>query len=140
MLKFLVPIDGSETSARAAGHVVDKRAWYSAPVEVHLLNVQHPLPNDVSRFIPQEEIKGFHHDAGIRALSAARAKLEAGAIDHVFHISVGEPAHLIAHYAKELGCDQIIMGSHGQGVAADAFGSVARRVIHLADVPVVLIK
>ena len=139
-MKVLVPIDGSQASIRAVDHVVDKRAWYSAPVEVHVLNVQHPLPSDVSRFIPQEEIKGFHHDAGIRALAAARTKLEAGAIDHVFHISVGEPAHVIAHYAKELGCDQIIMGSQGQGVAADAFGSVARRVIHLADVPVVLVK
>lgn len=138
-MKVLIPVDGSETSLRAIDHIVTTRTRYNSLPEVHILNVQHPLPNDVSRFIAQEDIKGFHHDAGIRALTGARAKLAAAAMDHTFHISVGDPAHVIVHYAKDLHCDEIIMTSRGQGMAAETFGSVPRRVLHLTHVPVLLV-
>jgi nucleotide-binding universal stress UspA family protein len=140
MTRFLVPVDGSETSLHAVEHLIDKRAWYAPPVEIHLLNVQHPLPGDVSRFVSQQDLTGHHHDEGIRALEAAREKLAAGGFDHAFHISVGDPAHVIAHYARDLHCDQVVMATHGQGAAADALGSVARRVVALAGVPVVLVR
>ena len=42
-MKILVPIDGSQNALRALRHVLDNRAWYSEPLEVHLLNVQLPV-------------------------------------------------------------------------------------------------
>jgi nucleotide-binding universal stress UspA family protein len=43
--------------------------------------------------------------------------------------------------AKEHGCAQIVMGTRGLGtVSGMLLGSVATKVIHLADVPVVLLK
>jgi nucleotide-binding universal stress UspA family protein len=40
-----------------------------------------------------------------------------------------------------VGVNEIVMGSHGRGALAGAFmGSVAQKVVHLANIPVVLVK
>ena len=57
------------------------------------------------------------------------------------HIGIGEPAHVIAHYANEKAIDQIVMGTRGLGsVAGLVMGSVTTKVLSLTDVPVLLIK
>ena len=44
-------------------------------------------------------------------------------------------------HADQLGCDGIVMGSHGMGgVLGVLLGSTAQRVVHLANVPVTLVK
>jgi nucleotide-binding universal stress UspA family protein len=48
---------------------------------------------------------------------------------------------MIARFARERGCDQILMGTRGLGaIGSLLLGSVATKVIHLADVPVLLVK
>lgn len=141
MLRFLVAVDGSETSGRMIDHLLKKNAWYKEPIEVHLLNVQHPLHGDVTTFVDKEQIQQYHHDEGIKALADARAKLDAAGVRYVFHIGVGEPAQVIAHYARERQCDQIVMGSHGLGpVTSLVLGSVTTKVMHLTDLPVLIVK
>jgi nucleotide-binding universal stress UspA family protein len=54
---------------------------------------------------------------------------------------VGEPAEKIVQYARENGCEQIFMGTHGRGAVSKVLlGSVASKVVALSDVPVVLVK
>ena len=140
MLRFLLPVDDSEASLRAVDHVIARTSRYRDPVELHLLNVQHALPSDVSSHIPQDVIKSYHHDEGIKALAGTRAKLDASSMRYVFHIGVGDPGHVIAHFGRELRCDEIVMASRGSGLTAAALGSVATKVVHLADRPVLLVK
>ncbi|MBI2313399.1 MAG: universal stress protein [Betaproteobacteria bacterium] len=141
MLRLLVPIDGSETSLRAVDHLLKKIGWYKNTVEIHLLNVQPHLHQDVGMFVSHEQIREFHHEQGLKALKGARDKLDAAGAPYVFHIGTGEPAHVIAHYARERRCDQIFMGTRGLGsVASMLIGSVTIKVIHLTDIPVVLVK
>lgn len=141
MLKFLLPVDGSETSLRAVDHLLRKLQWYREGVEVHLLNVQHALSGDVSMFVDKEQIRQYHHDQGMEALAPARQKLDAGGVAYVLHIGIGDPAHVIAHYAREKGVDQIVMGTRGLGsVGSLLLGSVATKVLHLSAVPVLLVK
>jgi nucleotide-binding universal stress UspA family protein len=140
MPKFLVPVDGSEASLKAIDHIAASRGAYREPVEIHLVNVQPPLPSDVSAHIAQDQLRGYHHDQGIEALAGARARLERSGVDYVFHIGVGEPGHVITHFARELNCDEIVMATRGQGGIAGALGSVAMRVVHLASCPILLIK
>lgn len=60
---------------------------------------------------------------------------------YVFHIGVGDAADTIVKYAQEKGCSQIVMGSRGLGaVSGLILGSVATKVIHLTDIPVLLVK
>lgn len=143
MLKLLVPVDGSESAVSSVSRLIDKLAWFKDGVEIHLLNVQNPMPygNRVTSVLGQDKVKQYHHDEGLAALQPSRAKLDAAGIKYVFHIGVGAAAETIVQYAREKGCDQIVMGTRGMGSAANLLlGSVATKVIHLADVPVLLLK
>jgi hypothetical protein len=54
----LVPVDGSAGSDRAVQSLIENRTG-PQPVEkmeIHLLNVQHPLWGDVSTFVDHDEI------------------------------------------------------------------------------------
>ena len=74
-------------------------------------------------------------------LLGAQRRLDAAGRFHTTHIHVGQPAEVIARLAGELGCDLIVMGTHGRsGIAGLVMGSVASRVLHLADCPVMLVK
>lgn len=141
MLRILVAVDGSESSDRAVSHLLRKLGWYKESPEIHLLNVQASLPADVSRFISPEQLEGFHRERGEEALASARAVLDAAKIRYVTHIGIGEPAHVVSHYAKEKAIDQIVMGTRGLGtVGGLVMGSVTTKVLSLTDVPVLLIK
>jgi nucleotide-binding universal stress UspA family protein len=110
--------------------------------EIHLLNVQLALRQGVTSFVSPKQIDSYHHDEGIKELASARAKLDAAKLPYQFHIGVGgEPAEVIAHYARDKKCDQVVMGTRGLGsVAGVLLGSVTTKVIHLVDVPVLLVK
>ena len=86
-------------------------------------------------------LQQFYQDEGLAALKSARDRLDAARIPYTFHIGIGEPAEIIAQYAREKECDQIIMGTRGLGsVGGLLLGSVAMKVLHLASVPVLLVK
>lgn len=143
MLKFIVPVDGSESSSRAVDHLINKLAWFKDAVEVHLLNVQHPVPygSRVSSVIGHDKLAQYHQEEGMAALGAAMKKLDAAKVRYHYHIGVGEEAEIICKYAKEKGCDQIFMGTRGLGSVSNLLlGSVATKVIHLSPVPVLLVK
>ncbi|MFN7085557.1 MAG: universal stress protein [Burkholderiales bacterium] len=143
MLKLLVPVDGSEHSNRTVDHLLKNLDWYKDGVEIHLLNVQRPVPygSRVASVVGQDTINQYHHDEGMAALKTAMQKLDAANVKYHYHIGVGDEAETIVRYAKEKGCDQIYMGTRGMGsVSSLLLGSVATKVIHLAEIPVVLVK
>jgi nucleotide-binding universal stress UspA family protein len=139
--KILLPVDGSEGSARAARHVAGIAAMVK-DLEVHLVNVQ-PLGDDwmVRRMIKPEELVQMEREWAESAIAQARAILKAAGIACVEHIEQGEIAPTVARLAQELACDQIVMGTHGRSALGDlVLGSVAVKVLHLAKVPITLVK
>lgn len=141
MLKLLVPVDGSENSTRLADYLVKWLGRLAEPAEIHLINVQPALHGEIGMFISKDQIRDYHHDEGTKALQSARAKLDQAEADYSIHISVGDPAEVIVQFATEHHCDQIVMGTRGMGkFASILLGSVASKVIQLADIPVMLIK
>jgi nucleotide-binding universal stress UspA family protein len=47
----------------------------------------------------------------------------------------------ILKQAEQTGCDVIVMGTHGQGMFAEALlGSTARRVVHRSQTPVLVVR
>jgi nucleotide-binding universal stress UspA family protein len=141
-MKILLPVDGSENSLRAVRHVIAMKEQYRDPIEVHLLNVQLPVASGaVKMFISQQQLNDFYRDEGVVALKDARALLDQAGVSYQHHIGVGDLAGTIVSYAKEKQCRQIVIGTRGRGSFAGALlGSVAVKVIHLADMPVLLIK
>ena len=141
-MKMLLPVDGSENSLRAVQHVIAMKEQYSDPIEVHLLNVQLPVASGaVKMFISQQQLNDFYRDEGMAALKEARALLDQAGVSYQHHIGVGDLAGTITSYAKDKQCRQIVIGTRGRGSFAGALlGSVATKVVHLADIPVLLIK
>ncbi|MEY4879902.1 MAG: universal stress protein [Pseudomonadota bacterium] len=138
--KILIAIDGSDSSIRAVEEVM---AWTRAGLagELHLVSVQHPVHSAVTTFVGKKEVSGYHYDEGVKALSPAKAKLDAAGLAYHVHIGVGKPADVIVHFCQELKCDAIVMGTRGLGGTAGVLlGSVTRDVIAAAEVPVTLVK
>ncbi len=139
-LNLLVPVDGSTGAERAVDYAITLAGWGLSD-QIHLINVQYPLPGAVSTFVGSKAVSGYHYDEGMKALKGACAKLDAASIAHEVHIAVGQPAETIATFCQDLKCDAIVMGTRGHGKAAGLLlGSVARDVIAKADVPVTVVK
>ncbi len=141
MLKMLLPVDGSEASARAIEEFVIKLDWYREKPEVHLLNVRMPLTGNVSMFVSKEEIGDYYREEGLRSLQQARDYLEEKGIAYRHHVVVGEVVDMILQFADEIKCDQIVIGPRGLGaVKGLLLGSVASKLIQLSTIPVLLLK
>ena len=140
MAAVLVPVDGSENSMRAVQTTV-KQIKSGAAMEVHLLNVQSELPAIVSRSLSKEFIDTYYDEEGKKALSDAMAVLDQAGIPFIPHTRIGQVAETIAAFAKEMQCEQIIMGIRGLGkLFGFLLGSVANKVLYLVDIPVTLVK
>jgi len=143
VIKILVPIDGSEHSDRIISHLLKTVALYKDAVELHVLNVQPPVPyaNKVSHAIGHEVVDKYLLEQGELALKKSLAALAAAGVTYKQHIETGETVEVILRVAGETGCTQIFMGTHGRGaVSGLVLGSVATKVIHLASIPVTLIR
>ncbi|ANN72273.1 universal stress protein [Bordetella bronchialis] len=137
----LVPIDGSDNALRALNHVVQHMKTYE-PLSLHLLNVQIPIVSGAVRmFIDEETIRRYHHEEGETMLAKAKAMLDEAHIPYAAHIKVGHIAETIVSTAEQNKCDQIVMGSRGLGSTASLWlGSVTTKTLHLAQVPVTIVK
>ena len=139
MLKVLMPVDDSENSLRTVRFLIQKAALYKEPLEIHLLNVQHPFPGTIRGV--HEQAEQYHHDEGIKALAGVRKLLEAAQLKYAYHIIVGEAGETIARFVKDQQMQQVVMGTRGAGAVANMLlGSVATKVLHLVEVPVLLVK
>jgi nucleotide-binding universal stress UspA family protein len=141
MKRPLVPIDGSADALRALAHAIDELRGRPDAV-LHVLNLQtppiHPWPGKlVSPDVIEEEFR----QAGEAVVKAADAPAAAARVACERHVRIGHAAAEIADCARELGCDAIVMGTRGHGRVANlVLGSVAHKVVHLAEVPVTLVK
>jgi len=138
---WLIPVEGDAISLKPVHWVIAHRDdWRTLPT-IHLLNVQPSLPADVSRFINAEQIREFHREEGEKALAEARRLLREAGIEARVHVSVGDSAEIIVSFARDLGCEMILLGTRGHtGLGGTLLGSVASRVVAHASVPVLLIR
>lgn len=141
-MKILLAVDGSECSLRAVDHLIGHLSWFAAAPEIHLAHVQPPIPiGRVQAHVGRETLQAYYLEEASAQLQAARDRLDAAGRAYTPHIHVGQPAEVIARLAGELGCELIVMGTHGRGAVAGLLaGSVAGRVLHLAPCPVLLVK
>jgi nucleotide-binding universal stress UspA family protein len=138
---WLLPIDGSDTALRSIDWIIGNTAEWRTSPQIHLINVQSALPSDVGRFIDTDTLRQFHFDAGMAALAAARDRLATAGIKAELHVLVGEAATTITTFADSHGCTQIVIGTHGHsGLTGTLLGSVAMKVVHRANVPVLLVR
>lgn len=143
-MKLLLAVDGSECSLRATQHVVGSADLYREPLQVELVTVHRPVPKigGASHVVlNQAMIDDYYKDEGNAALAASRKILDQAGVAYTPHVLIGEVAETIVRHATASHCREICMGTSGLSALAHlVLGSVAARVIHLATVPVLLVK
>lgn len=139
--RWLVAVDGSTHCMRAIEWAIKELSRYKSGAEIHLINVQHSLPGHAAAHVSQDNLQEHHQEEGMKALAEARKRLDAAGVKYRYHIGVGEEADVISSYARENGCEQVLMGTRGLGSVPNLLlGSVATKVIHASPVPVLLVK
>lgn len=139
MRKILLPVDGSPSSEGAVKHVI-QRLKEGEAAEVHVLYVQAPVHERLTE-IAIGSIAGLDQDEAEAAIRVARDLLTEAGVAHQVGVETGDPAETINHYAIAQGCNEIVMGTRGRKPLSNLImGSVASRVVHLAEVPVTLVK
>lgn len=141
-MKILLPVDGSPCSLRAVDHLIAHVSWFRAAPEIHLAHVQPPIPvGRALAHVGKETLHSHYLEESREHLLGAQQRLDAAGLAYTPHIHVGQAAEVLARLAGELGCELVVMGSHGRtGFAGLLMGSVASRLLHLAPCPVLLVK
>lgn len=142
MLKFLLPVDGSESAVRATRKLVDMLGWYRDVPAIDLCTVHLPLPRvpNMGAFVSHEMVQKYYEDESNAMLAPSRGVLDAAGAAYGVTRLVGPIAETIVDHAGKSGADLIFMGTRGMSALANvALGSVTTRVLHLAHVPVLLV-
>mgnify|MGYP003385554790 CR=1 FL=1 len=138
---WLIPFDGSEHSCRALrAALAEAKAQKDLP-RLSILNVQKPLPSDVTRFIDRKLIDDFHREAGEKDLSQANTIIREAGLTCSEHILVGPVAQTIVEFAVQHACTKLAMGTHGHNsMTGLLMGSVTTKVLSQIALPVLLVK
>ncbi len=142
-MRILVPVDGSARANRAVEHAL-LLASGRLDVEITLVNVQSQETLDIS------EISGVMSVGADRKLAADQSKKALRKAARLCRNAqakfdtrseLGPIAETINRIAREVKANQIVMGTRGFGpLRGLVLGSVATKVVHLARVPVTLVK
>jgi nucleotide-binding universal stress UspA family protein len=141
MLKVLLPVDGSESSARATEELIKTLGWYNERPLIDLVAVHLPIPRlpNMHLVVSDEAIERYYVEKSEDMLAASKKALDAAGVTYTAHKLVGPIAESIVDHARESGCNMIFMGTRGMTALSNmVLGSVATRVLHLAHIPVVL--
>ncbi|HNA53207.1 MAG TPA: universal stress protein [Anaerolineales bacterium] len=139
--KILVPLDGSKIAEGVLPHA--KSLAYSEGAELILLTVgANPAldfafsdPGLAQTAVDEQEEKSKAY------ISRIESELKADGFKTSTLLRVGSVAEVILGVAEELQVDVIAMSTHGRtGPARWLLGSIAERVVHNSNVPVLLIR
>jgi nucleotide-binding universal stress UspA family protein len=141
MRSVLIPVDGSDAALRAAAYLIGL-VYHRAPPDVHVLNVQAPIMSgEVWPTVTAEMVKRTRLEAGEEVLRRVRTLLDRSGVPYVTSVLLGVPAETIVEYVEDHAIDCIVMGTRGMSVLKNfLLGSVAAKVVGLAEVPVTLVK
>lgn len=141
MLSILIPVDGSTPARHAIKYVISliKEGLHA---EIHVINI---LP-DITPIgdLTMMDVDFFEENQQARSekiMKSACRLLTHDKIDYKRKILRAPIALGIVQYARTHGCKNIIMGTRGMGMLGNlVLGSTANQVIHLAKIPVTLVK
>ena len=141
MQTILIPVDGSNHALRAVRHAIASIEG-GLQANIHVLNVQPPLIN-LSEFPVYDYalVEKAQEKQAEKVLKFATKLLDSAQLGYTKHFEIGPVTKTIVDYAKANNCDSIIMGTRGMGAFGNlALGSIANQVVHLAEIPVTLVK
>ena len=142
-MKILLAVDGSKFSLDAVDCLIGHADWYREKPVVELVTVHLPVPKlaGMGMVVGKNQIQKYYEEEGEAALAAAKKKLDKARIEYKASVLVGQVAESIVAHASKARCDQIFIGTRGNTAAANLLlGSVSTKVLHISDIPVLLVR
>ncbi|MGZ8982638.1 MAG: universal stress protein [Methylotenera sp.] len=141
MHSILIPVDGSKHARKALKHAIEA-VKEGLMANIHVINVQPViLPLGELPLLDAELIEKAQQEQAKKVVKSACKLLDDAGLKYTKHFEIGPIASTIVNYAKAHGCDSIIMGTRGMGALGNLMlGSTANQVVHLAEIPVTLVK
>ena len=140
--KIFVPVDGSSCAQRALQHAIAMAKGMSGAI-LHIAHARDEpvIYGEIAVYVNRERMEQWVREETARILAGAEAALEGTGVRFEKHALVGPVARVLAERAAALGCNAIVMGTHGRTALANILiGSTAAKLIHLSDIPVTLVK
>jgi nucleotide-binding universal stress UspA family protein len=138
-MKILIAVDGSKPSLKAVQLLVEHCDWFRDPPAVELVAVHLPVPK--VGHLNKAQLERYYQEEGEGMLAAAKKKLDGAGIPYRATVLVGPVAETMVRHAKDKRCDLIYIGTRGMSELGKALvGSTATKVLHISDVPVLLVK
>jgi len=144
MKRVLVATDGSEAADRAVDYAAGLAKREKADLLIANVAGGYGLPDGVfARLIDanQASLKEMLESMSAETLTKARERARAaGAASIQLESRIGDVAAAIIDVTKEKAVDAIVVGKRGAGpVERLLLGSVSRKLVNLAPVPVIVI-
>jgi nucleotide-binding universal stress UspA family protein len=139
--RILVAVDGSYTSNLALQEAF--KLAKETKAKLHLVHVIDVTPGVEGGFNPEALRRMVREEGNDLLNSVASLAGEAGVDAETAMLEAGrrQCSKAIANEARRWEADLIVMGTHGRiGIARLVLGSVAEGVLHIAPVPVLLIR
>src|SRR6202007_2108496 len=139
---ILCPSDFSAPACTCARTASELAEHFGA--QLSLVNIVPPLPNlppDPNYVFKIPEYEQYLHADAEKHLQEARAKLVGKNVKVRTQVGHGSAAEEIVLIAKTEGVDLIVISTHGStGLERWVFGSVAEKVVRLAECPVLTVR
>lgn len=139
--KILYPTDFSDNSVPAAEYA--RTLAQLAGATIHVIHVVGVLADQRKRMIQPESFAIFEQEVetlAVREMETFCRQHFDDQVPYETEVTLGTPYKIILERARDLGCDLIVMGSHGQsGIQEVIFGSTAQRIIRRARIPVLTV-
>jgi len=143
---LLVPTDGSELSVRALDQAIALAKVLGAQLTV--LHAQPPVPlpilglGDAIDPVTIDTMMRATREGAVAVMDAAIAQVRAAGLQASQQAVEHASPHLaIVTAARELGCDLIVMASHGRrGLEGLLLGSETQKVLATSPCPVLVVR
>lgn len=142
MKTILVAADGSGAALRALKQAV-ALARLSSGCSIRLVHAhEDPLIyGEIAVYVPREKMTKLQRANSEDILKRVEAILHGSGVPYEKEALVGPIAEALTQRAAALGCDAIVMGTHGMTPLGNMLmGSIASKVVHLTNLPVTLVK
>lgn len=140
-MRIVLAADGSPYTKKALAFLTTNESLCGPNDELFVVNVQMPIPPRVKSMVGASAVRSYHEEEAAKVIEPIEKFLDRKGLNYHCEWSSGEPAQQILDAVREHKAQMIVMGTHGYGVLGRALmGSIAQRVLHDAEVPVLLVK
>lgn len=142
MLRILLAVDGSEHALRATRRLIESIPLYRESPEIVLVTVHLPVPHypQMRLVVSEEMLQQYYRDESEARLRPSKLLLDRAGIRYEARWLVGPIAPTLLQHAHASRCDCIYLGTRGTGAMTSMLlGSVVSKVLHMTDLPVVVV-